>query len=211
MFFSSKVTRNGCGLALACSRDALASAEALLTTILSIQEKGLLATAPDSVFAMISFAAAFVTTSMFLVFQSKAMRNLPGASRELLKRTIKCLQQVSLSTDDNASRCARVIHGFVETWNRKQDSHDAEATSETLDERKDAQAATSHPPDLKTTLHGYAGLQGTMTGPSPEMTSSHGGVDYLLNLDQDPLLGLDFWQYLAEMPNVQPDVSATCE
>ena len=48
--FSGKVTRSGSGLALACARDALASSEALLTTILSIKDRELLATAPDPVF-----------------------------------------------------------------------------------------------------------------------------------------------------------------
>jgi len=92
MFFSSKAnTRTGCGFALTCARDALASSEALLTTILSIKDRNLLATAPDSVFAMISFAAAHVTMSRFLILHSKAMRHFSGVSRELLARTVNCL------------------------------------------------------------------------------------------------------------------------
>jgi hypothetical protein len=207
MFFSSKMTRSGCGPALACPRDALASAEALLTTILSIKDKELLVTAPDSVFAMISFAAAYITTARFLILQSKAMRSLPGASEELLARTIKCLRQVSLSTDDNASRCARVISGFMDTWNESRD--DTAASGETPSGRCDASQAASSPfSTSKATQHGYANM---MTGPSPEATSSADGFDYLFNLDQDALLGPDFWQYLAEMPSVQPDIPATCE
>jgi hypothetical protein len=211
-FFSGKVTRSGSGLALACSRDALASAEALLTTILSIKDRDLLATAPDSVFAMISFAAAFVTTSRFLILQSKAMRSVPGSSGELLTRTIKCLQQVALSTDDNASRCARVISGFVDTWEKRQGTRDAEAATVTPGERNDTQTASCLSPTAKTTHHGYTDSQSTMTGPSPETTiSSPSEFDYMLNLDQDILLGLDFWQYLAELPNIQPDINPTCE
>ena len=213
-FFSGKVTRNGCGLALACSRDALASAEALLTTILSIKDRELLATAPDSVFAMISFAAAYVTTSRFLMLQSKTMRSVPGSSGELLARTIKCLHQVALSTDDNASRCARVISGFVDTWEKRQGTQDAEATTVAPGERNETrQAASSFSSATKTTHHGYADSPSAMAGPSPETTtSSPSEFDYMLNLDQDVLLGLDFWQYLAELPNIQqPDINATCE
>jgi hypothetical protein len=206
---------SGSGLALSCSRDGLASAEALFTTILSIADKELLATAPDSVFAMISFAGAYITSSRLLILQSKAMRRLPGASGELLARTIKRLQQVSLFADDNASRCARVISGFVDTWNERQDPGDAEATSETPGERNHdaSQAASSLSSASNPTLHGYANSPSAMSGPSPATTSSSSELDYMFNLDQDALLGLDFWQYIAEMqmPNLQPDINATCE
>jgi hypothetical protein len=209
MFFSSKVsTRTGCGFALTCARDALASAEALLASILCIKEKELLATAPDSVFAMISFAAAHVTTSRFLILQSKVMRHLPGVSKELLTRTVKCLHQVSLSTGDNASRCARVISGFVDLWNDKQDAQCPEATGETSAEPNDSPQA---PSSLSSLSNLTPSSESTMVGSSHEAISSFGGIDYTLNPDQDPLLGLDFWSYLAEMPNIQPHISETCE
>jgi hypothetical protein len=161
---------------------------------------------------MISFAAAFVTTSRFLILQSKAMRSIPGSSGELLARTVKCLQQVALSTDDNASRCARVISGFVDTWEKRQGTRDAEAVAVTPEERNDTQAASCPHSAVKATHHGYVDSQSTMTGPSPETTtSSPGDFDYMFNLDQDILLGLDFWQYLAEVPNIQPDMNTTCE
>jgi len=202
--FSGKVKRSGTGLALACSRDALATSEALLTTILSIKDRELLATAPDSIFGMISFAAAWITTTRFLMLQSKVMRSVPGSSGELLARTIKCLQQVALSTDDNASRCARVISGFVDTWEKKRRTQDAEAATATPGERNDTpQAAPPLSSAAKTTHYGYTNSLSTMTGPSPETTtSSPSELDYIF--DQDVLLGLDFWQYLAELPNIQP-------
>ena len=211
--FSGKVTRSGSGLALACARDALASSEALLTTILSIKDRELLATAPDPVFSMISFAAAFVTTSRFLILQSKAMRMVPGSSAELLARTIKCLQQVALSTDDNASRCARVISGFMDTWEKRQGTQGTEAATVTPSGGNDTpQATSSLSSAAKTTHHRYPDSQSPMTGPSPETTiSTPSEFDYMLSLDQDVLLGLDFWQYLAELPNIQPDINATCE
>jgi len=217
MFFSSKVNRTGCGYALSCARDALSSAEALLTTVLSIKDKELLVTAPDSVFAMISFAAAHLTTSRFLVVQAKILRHLPGASEELLRRTIKCMRQVSLSADDTASSCAHVMSGFLDLWAEKQDLHDDEVARETPGEPNDSlQAASSQSSDSvsRTTLGEYANSESTTVGPSPEATSSLGGYDYMFNFDQEALLGLDFWQYLAEMPNMQPDASvanANCE
>jgi len=212
MFFSSKVTtRTGCGFALTCARDALASSEALLTTILSIKDRNLLATAPDSVFAMISFAAAHVTTSRFLVLQAKVMRNFPGVSRELLARTVECLHQVSLSTDDNASRCASVISGFLDMWNDKQEAHGPEATGET-DLNDSPQAVSAMLSSGSNPSPGeYASSESTMAGPSHEPTSSIGGYDPMFNLDQDPLLGLDFWSYLAGLPNIQPDFNESCK
>ena len=212
MFSSPKVRRSGSGLALSCSRDSLASAEALLVTILSIKDKELLVTSPDSVFAMISFAAAFVTTARLLVLQSKAMRSLPGASEELLARTVKCLRQVSLSTDDNASRCARVISGFMDMWNERRDVHDTVASGATPSGRSDASQAASPPfSTSKTAQHGYADSQSMMAGPSLETTSSADGFDYSFNFDEDALLDWAFWQYLAEMPSAQPNIHATCE
>jgi hypothetical protein len=213
MFLSSKITpRTGCGFALTCARDSLASAEALLTSILSIKDRELLATAPDSVFAMISFAAAQVTTARFIILQSKAMRHLPGVSRELLARTVKCLYQVSLSADDNASRCARVISGFLDMWNDKQNAPSPEATGEARGEPNDSpQAPSSLSSASNPTLREYSSSESPMAGPSHETTSSLGGFDFMFNLDQDPLLGLDFWSYLPEMPNMQPDGNETCE
>jgi hypothetical protein len=215
MFFSSKATtRTGCGFALTCARDALTTSEALLTTILSIKDRNLLATAPDSVFAMISFAAAHVTTSKFLVLQAKAMRHFPGVSRELLARTVKCLHQVSLSTDDNASRCARVISGFLDKWNDKQEAHGPEATGETCDLNDSPQAVSallSSGSGSNPTPGEYTSSESTMAGPSHETTPSIGGYDYMFNLDGDPLSGLDFWSYLAGMPDIQPDINEFCK
>ncbi|KAI9513363.1 hypothetical protein F5148DRAFT_972145 [Russula earlei] len=211
MFFSSKIARTGCGYALACARDALASAEALLTTILSIKEEELLATAPDSVFAMISFAAAHLTTSRFLILQSKVMRHLPGVSEQLLERTVKCLHQISLSTDDNASRCAHVVSRFLDTWNEKQDD-DTEVAGESPNGLNDSPlAASSQSPVSNPRLNEYANSECTVVGPSPGTASSLCGYDFMFNPDQDALLGLDFWQYLAEVPNAQPDSSGPCE
>jgi len=206
LMFTSKINHTGCGFALSCARDALASTEALLTAVLSIKDTELLATAPDSVFAMISFAAAHLTTSRFLIIQSKAVRYLPSVGEELLARTVKRLQQVSLSVNDNASRCARVISGFLEFWDERQDAHNAEATSENPVEPN--QSVPSLSSASKTTPHEYSNSESTPTvGPSTE-TTPLGGFDYTLDLDQDTLLHPDFWQYLTEIPIMQPDINS---
>jgi hypothetical protein len=209
--FTSKINNTGCGFALSCARDALASTEALLTTVLSIKDTELLATAPDSVFAMISFAAAHLTTSRFLIIQSKALRYLPSVGEELLARTVKLLQRVSLSVNDNASRCAHVISGFLEFWDERQDAHNAEATSENpVESNQSTQCVPSLSSASKTTPHEYPNSESTTAGPSTE-TSPLGGLDYTFDLDQDTLLHPDFWQYLTEIPIMQPDINAPCE
>ncbi|KAI0307132.1 hypothetical protein B0F90DRAFT_1685399, partial [Multifurca ochricompacta] len=212
VFLSSKITRTGCGFALTCARDALASAEALLTTILSVAEKELLATAPDSVYAMISFAAAYITTAKFLLLQSRVARHLPGASEELLTRTINRLQHVSLCTDDNASRCARVISGFMETWHERLNAHHFEAAGENPVDSGDGSQSTSPVPlASKTKPYESTSSEGTMEGPSPQITSSLNAFDYMISLDQDTLFGPDFWQFFADVPNVHHGVNPTCE
>jgi len=209
-FFSSKLSRTGRGFTLICARDALASAESLLTTILSIADTELLATAPDSVYAMISFAAAFVTTAKFLFLQSRGMRHFPGASDELLARTVNRLQGVSLYADDNASRCARVISRFVDTWHEKLSAHDAETTggkpAESGDFPRGVPAVSSV---SKARHHDGASSEHIPAEPSPETTSSLTGFDYMYSLDQDTLFGPDFWQYLTEAPDLQPDMNAS--
>jgi hypothetical protein len=208
----SKTTRTGCGFALICARDALASAEALLTAILSINDKELLATAPDSVYAMISFAAGYITTSKFLLLQTKALRTLPGVSDELLARTIKCMQQISLSTDDNASRCARVISGFVDTWREKLIAHSTEAIGEKpVEQGGSLEAGSSTSSVSKTRSYEHTDSESSFTEPSLETIASSNGFDYLFNLDQDFLLGPEFWQYFTEVPDIQPDINPACE
>jgi hypothetical protein len=212
VFFSSKLSRTGRGFALTCARDALASAESLLTTILSIADTELLATAPDSVYAMISFAAAYVTTAKYLLLHSRGTRHFPGASDELLARTVKRLQGISLFPDDNASRCARVVSRFVDTWHEKLSAHDAETTGGTLAESGDP--PRSAPTASSTSKAGYndcASSENTPAEPSPETTSSLTGFDYTFSLDQDTLFGPDFWQYLTEAPDLQPDINTSCE
>ncbi|KAH9006782.1 hypothetical protein EDB86DRAFT_2868239 [Lactarius hatsudake] len=203
--FSSKPPRTGRGFALTCARDALASAESLLTTVLSIADTELLATAPDSVYAMISFAAAYVTSAKYLLLHSRSMRHLPGASDELLARTVNRLQGVSLWTDDNASRCARVVSRFVDTWHEKLSAHDAETTGGTPAEFGDSpRGAPAVSSISKARYHDGASSENTLTEPSPETTSSLTGFDDMFSLDQDTLFGPDFWQYLTD---VQPDMN----
>ncbi|KAH8999076.1 hypothetical protein EDB92DRAFT_922497 [Lactarius akahatsu] len=205
--FSSKPPRTGRGFALTCARDALASAESLLTTILSIADTELLATAPDSVYAMISFAAAYLTSAKYLLLHSRGMRHLPGASDELLARTVNRLQGVSLWTDDNASRCARVVSRFVDTWHEKLNTRDAETTGGTPAESGDSpRGAPAVSSISKARHHDGASSENTLTEPSPETTSSLTGFDYMFSLDQDTLFGPDFWQYLTD---VQPDMNTS--
>jgi hypothetical protein len=212
VFFTSKLSRTGRGFTLTCARDALASAESLLTTILSIADTELLATAPDSVYAMISFAAAYVTTAKYLLLQSKGTRHFPGASDELLARTVKRLQGISLCPDDNASRCARVVSRFVDTWYEKLSAHDAESTGGTPAESSDSpRRVPTLPSTSKARYHDSTSLENTPAEPSPETTiSSLTGFDYMFNLDQDTLFGPDFWQYLTDAPDLPclpPDVN----
>ncbi len=210
-FFSSKLPRTGRGFALTCARDALASAESLLTTILSIADTELLATAPDSVYAMISFAAAYVTSAKYLLLQSRGTRHLPGASDELLARTVKRLQVVSLCADDNASRCARVVSRFVDTWYEKLSAHDAETTGGTPAESGDSPRGAPAVSSISKASHDGASSENTPAEPSPETTSSLTGFDYMFSLDQDTLFSPDFWQYLTEAPDMQPDMNTSCE
>ncbi|KAI0068692.1 hypothetical protein BV25DRAFT_1817603 [Artomyces pyxidatus] len=211
-FFFAKIKRTGCGFALSCARDALLSAETLLTVVLSITDKDMLATAPDPIYSMISFAAAFVVAAKFMLLQSQGLRHLPGSSDQLMCRTIARLTQIALSTDHPAARCARVIAEFLGNWEKRLAAFDASSGAKDTADVVERQI-------LSVTANNLTGRSGAGSNSLrvPEPTSStqstsdvpnntlpnnapFDGFEYNQALDQDSLFGLEFWQYFSEMP-----------
>jgi len=106
-----------------------------------------------------------------------------------------------------------VVSGFVDTWNEKLSAHDAETMVDTsVDSGGSLQCAPAVSSISKARRDDGASSESTPAEPSPETATSLTGVDFMFSLDQDTLFGPDFWQYLAEAPDVQPDIlNASCE
>jgi hypothetical protein len=87
-------------------REAVLAAEAVLVASLSRQEN--IGTAPDNVFAMISFAAVWLIMAKFAMFQNRTER-LPVVSHGLLTKTIERLTQEAMAPDHVPVKCAQLI------------------------------------------------------------------------------------------------------
>ncbi|KAJ7591491.1 hypothetical protein C8J56DRAFT_935703 [Mycena floridula] len=78
----------------------------------------LLATAPDSIFNSIAFAAGMVVGIKFLMVRKLGFE-LPGFTDKLLSRVLNHLSATGLSLDHVAQRCAHLIGTMTSTWQRR--------------------------------------------------------------------------------------------
>jgi hypothetical protein len=97
---------HGVNLARVWGQDAMLAAEAVLVTILSRPES--ISSAPDIVFAMVSFAALWLIIAKNAVYQNRG-EHLPGASDSLLAKVIEWLTQSAVAADHTPAKCAQVI------------------------------------------------------------------------------------------------------
>ncbi|TFY72967.1 hypothetical protein EVG20_g1 [Dentipellis fragilis] len=191
-----KLKKNGSSFALRCARDALASSEALLTTICSVPDRTTLATAPDSVFAMITYGAAYVIAAKFMILHTKKVRVLPGSSDELLRRTADILGQISPSPDHHAAHTSHMINSFIDAWkigleeDINGESNNSTPAEPTVDQNS---------PSISGARGGEPNVSGIPNTWMPEEVPAPGidGLDYLQGLDQDAFLSADFWQFLS--------------
>lgn len=211
-----RLKRNGTNFALNGARDALTSAEALLVTILSLPDDSMLSTAPDSFYAMISFASALIIALKFIMLHLRDVRQIPGATNQLLAKTVERLMQVALFPDHHAMRCARVIQGFIGKWDdhmAKMDGRHASngATVPSSSEKQQNEhpivpSQAQSPASSSTTPAqlSQAFLAPPLLGPqlNSEFLPSFDDFDFLQTNADGRGLGMDFWQYFADNPQV---------
>lgn len=211
-----RLKRNGTNFALNGARDALTSAEALLVTVLSLPDDSMLSTAPDSFYAMISFASALIIALKFIMLHLRDVRQIPGATNQLLAKTVERLMQVALFPDHHAMRCARVIQGFIGKWDdhmAKMDGRHASngATVPSSSEKQQNEhpivpSQAQSPASSSTTPAqlSQAFLAPPLLGPqlNSEFLPSFDDFDFLQTNADGRGLGMDFWQYFADNPQV---------
>ncbi|ETW84020.1 hypothetical protein HETIRDRAFT_102650 [Heterobasidion irregulare TC 32-1] len=201
--------KQGSNFVLTSARDAMLSAESLLTAVLAVPEKTMLATVPDSVFSMISSAAAYIVVMKIFMLQIRGVRYLPGFSDNLLSRIIDLLTQVSLSPDHEALKCAHMVASFLEAWEKKLgvDAPSMETTAAARTAPGDAvPASISNPLPSTVTAVESAGVSLSDFQQTQEIFQGFDGFEYLLqDYNTQAVFGQDLWQYFTENDPILPN------
>jgi len=119
------VEYNGVNLASHWGQEALLLAEDILSTTISQPGSKYLGAAPDNVFAMICFAAAFIVMCKISVYQSHG-EHISGCSDGLLAKIIDRLLQAACGPDHAPARCAQLISGLVAAYEARTMKHSGE-------------------------------------------------------------------------------------
>jgi hypothetical protein len=101
-----QLVHQGINLGSIWGQDAVLTAEAVLVATLSRQEN--IGTAPDIVFAMISFAAVWLIMAKFAMFHNQGEQS-PGVSNGLLMKVVERLMQSAITPDHTSAKCAQLI------------------------------------------------------------------------------------------------------
>ena len=201
--------KQGSNFVLTSARDAMLSAESLLAAVLAVPEKTMLATVPDSVFSMISSAAAYIVVMKIFMLQIRGVRYLPGFSDNLLSRIIDLLTQVSLSPDHEALKCARMVASFLEAWEKKLgvDAPSMETTAAGRTAPGEAvPASISNPLPSTVTAVESAGISLSDFQQTQEIFQGFDGFEYLLqDYNTQAVFGQDLWQYFTENDPILPN------
>ncbi|KAJ7792644.1 hypothetical protein B0H14DRAFT_2534001 [Mycena olivaceomarginata] len=97
---------------------ALISAETVLSTFLLPSDLTLLSTAPDNLYAMVTFAATWLFVSNFSLVQL-GKGHLGGASERLQSMTIQRLNKIAHAPDHAAARCGHVLGALMHAWQKR--------------------------------------------------------------------------------------------
>ncbi|KAK6974954.1 hypothetical protein R3P38DRAFT_3128742 [Favolaschia claudopus] len=97
---------------------ALTSAETVLSTFLGVTDSTLLSTAPDNIFAMVTFSAVWIFVSNFSLVQM-GKSYLGGASERLQSMSMELLNKIALAPDHAAARCGHVLGALMTAWEQR--------------------------------------------------------------------------------------------
>lgn len=93
-------------------------AELVLVSALERPELRLLGTAPDNIFALISFAAAFLIMAKISIYQNHG-EHLQGSVDKLLTKIVEHLSEAAYAPDHTPAKCAQLISALLGTWERR--------------------------------------------------------------------------------------------
>jgi hypothetical protein len=125
------------------SKDISSTCERVLVLLLEA-DRQLLATSPDVIFVMLTYAAVMVVGCKFIVW-NRTGYDFRGSGIPLLKRTVQVLSEISFSADHAASRCAHLVTAIIKSWETRQ-AFDSEAAFN--QSRLQHQIASTYPPGM---------------------------------------------------------------
>lgn len=162
-------------------QDSIITAEAVLISTCTLSDLSLLATAPDSLFALVTCATAFMLMAKFRAMQHYCVP-LEGASDSLLAKIIDCLSTSALSPEHFPAKCAQLIT----TWVKKceQDTNPSGHPSHAAD----ASASQEDAPNDANTFHT------SQSGPD----TVFGANDFIHFMTPDIYFDVDFWTSFME-------------
>jgi hypothetical protein len=127
-------------------KDTCSTCERILVLLLEA-DRQLLATSPDVIFVMLTYAAMMVVGCKFIVW-NRTGYDFRGSGIVILKRTVQVLSEMSFSADHAASRCAHLINAIIRSWETRQ-TFDSEAAFN--QSRLQHQIASTYPPGMDPT------------------------------------------------------------
>jgi hypothetical protein len=103
---------NGVNLAASWGQEAISLAEEIVSSVLLLPELKWLSTAPDQVFALLCYAAAFLIMGKISTYYDIGMHH-PGSSDVLLAKFTDRLLQVACGPDHAPMKCAQLISALM--------------------------------------------------------------------------------------------------
>jgi len=193
---------NGVNLAAQWGQEALLLAEDILSSTISQPESSQLGSAPDNVFAMVCFAAAFIVMCKISVYQTHG-EHISGSSDGLLAKIIERLLLDACGPDHASAKCAQLISKLVASYEARVAKCNGEPEHQGLQvmlNNISSERTSVINQELESTGFGVDGP------PHFDASLSSYGVSLDLNrlMNSDVMLDSDFWASF--MDNLTTDV-----
>lgn len=109
---------HGTSIVSVWGRDSVKNAQAVLVIVLSNRDDKLLSACPDSIFSMITFAAAWLIITNFSMYQLNCAP-LGVACDKLITATMELLSRLALGPEHVLAKYSHVIATLMEVWDRR--------------------------------------------------------------------------------------------
>jgi hypothetical protein len=162
---------NGVNLAASWGREAILLAEEILSSVLLLPELKLLSAAPDQIFALLCYAAAFLIMGKISTYYDLGT-HFPGSSDALLAKFTDRLLQVACSPDHAPMKCAQLISSLMRGLKARMMKDAESGAGQTSAELKES--------------------------PEPSLPSFGPGIDFNRLMNPEAMLDSGFWDSFME-------------
>jgi len=193
---------NGVKVAAVWGHQALLLAEEMLSSAVSRPD---LSTAPDNVFVLISWGAAFLVICKCAVHQIHGS-HLPGSSDALLAKIIDRLSRLACGPDHAPAKCAQLLSALVGTYKARTSNRGPECDLSDLNAGHHAASEGTSTAEHGSMAAGPSEVEqpSNYDMPWPSLGS---GVDLEQFMNSDIILDSEFWSSFME--NITIDAPLT--